>query len=215
MHTTQSQGLYRTAAVAAAAGAIFVLAMMTITIVSGTGFQDFETILATGSIEAYNAKIGVTGLVLKTIYPLDTLYVISYVTLTFVMAQVAFDRRFAAILAMAVALVLAMLDFVENNHLIAMADGVQHGFTVSFDRIVNQTVITQTKFNFGLLLTFTLSFLIPFRGALAQVARWLPRLIVVVAPVALLTPITTIAYLFMNIGLGMALALLFWREAAS
>jgi hypothetical protein len=114
------------------------------------------------------------------------------------MAQTAPIRGFSW-LALIVVLITGSLDFVENNLILANAGRAELDYSISGIQIHVGTVLTQTKFNFGLLLTLCISFLIPFETTLGTATRWLARILAVIAPVALLTPETTLLYIAMNI----------------
>jgi hypothetical protein len=172
--------------------------MVSITIAYGTGFQEFESLQTHKTPELYSAKIADAASVLRILYPLDTLYVFSYVILVFAMAQTAPIRGFAW-LALIVVFITGSLDFVENNLILANAGRAELDYSISGIQIHVGTVLTQTKFNFGLLLTLCISFLIPFETTLGTATRWLARILAVIAPVALLTPETTLLYIAMNI----------------
>ncbi len=207
--------LYRTLiAFAGVAGATLVTLMVGISITQGIGYQDFESILRFGDIAVYTAQIAEAAPVLRWIYPLDTLYIFSYLIMVFAMAQLAVERPNIARLAIIAVLATAFLDFVENNHIMSMANAAERGFGVAIEQITLESVITQTKFNAGLLLTLCLSFLIPVGGTVSFVARWLARGLVLCAPVALLTPATTLLYISMNIGLAGLIAVIYGGAAS-
>lgn len=204
------QDLRRLVAVSAAIGATLVATMVAISMQNGTGFQDFESILRHNTPEAFSAAIIDAAPVLRLIYPLDTMYIFSYVTMVFAMVQLLPDRRMASILALIAVMMTAGLDFIENNHILAMAAAAERGVMPDMARITFETVVTQSKFNFGLLLTLTLSFLILQESRVAAVTRWLARAVVLFAPVALLSPVTTLLYLTMNIARGYLIAATYW-----
>ena len=207
---TQDQ-TFRQAALAALAGAGFVITMLSLTILNGVGYQDFECLLRFGTPQAYGDNLAHAAPVLRMLYPIDTLYIFSYVLLVFAMVHCVPERRAAGQLAIIAVLATAGFDFVENNFILAMANGAERGNVPSLANITFETTITQIKFNCGLLLTLSLSFLIPFQGKLAAVSRWLPRAAVVVGPFAILSPETVLIYLAMNIGLGVCIGILYWQ----
>lgn len=206
--------LPRLVALCAGFGATMVALMVGISVQYGTGFQDFESILRHGTPAAYGAAIADAAPVLRLIYPLDTMYIVSYVTMVFALVQLVPERRMAGLLAVIAVLMTAGLDFIENNHILAIAAAAERGVLPGMARITFETVVTQSKFNFGLLLTLTLSFLILQDGRTADVTRWLARAVVALAPVALLSPVTTLIYLSMNIGLGYLIAYLYWPRSS-
>lgn len=206
MQTINDKTLNKWIASSAGAGGILVALVIGLTITMGNGYQDFESILRYGDIDIYNAQIITAIPVLKLIYPVDTMYVFSYVTMVFALVQAAKDRKAIGILAMTVVTILAALDFIENNHIIALANNAKLGYEASIGQVTFETIITQTKFNFGLLLTLALSFLITIQTKAATITRWLARFIVLCAPVALLTPLTTLIYIAMNIGLAVMIS---------
>lgn len=206
--------LPRLVALCAGFGATMVALMVGISVQNGTGFQDFESILRHGTPEAYGAAIADAAPVLRLIYPLDTMYIFSYVTMVFALVQLVPERRMAGLLAVIAVLMTAGLDFIENNHILAIAAAAERGVLPDMARITFETVVTQSKFNFGLLLTLTLSFLILQDGRAADVTRWLARAVVALAPVALLSPVTTLIYLSMNIGLSYLIAYLYWPRSS-
>lgn len=207
-------GLAKTVSVLAGAGALAVLAMIGISIANGVGFQDFESILKFGNMPTYNEMIAKAAPVLRTIYPIDTVYVLCYTVMTFSIIQLAPDKKLLGILAAISVSVVAILDFVENNHIIAMANAVERGYEIPYLQVITENVITQVKFNSGLMLTLALSFLFPDAGRVSTVAKWLARITVVFAPVALLTPLTTLIYLTMNIVLAAMISFIYARFRA-
>lgn len=189
---------YKIVQASAMVGALLVFVMVSITIAYGTGFQEFESLQTHMTAEVYSAEIADAALVLRLLYPLDTLYVFSYVVLIAAMAHDAPIRGFAW-LALIVVLITGSLDFIENNLILANANSAELGSSIGGMQIHIGTILTQTKFNFGLLLTFSISFLIPFETSLGKATRWLARILAVIAPMALLTPATTLLYIVMNI----------------
>ncbi|WP_303503734.1 hypothetical protein [Cognatishimia sp. 1_MG-2023] len=205
----------RVVAVAASCGAILVCLIVGITLVNGTGYQDFESIRNYRTVDEYAARLATSSSVLRAIYPLDTLYIFAYLIMVFAMVLATGQTTPVGILACVAALGTASLDFIENNHILAMAAAVERGYEVSMGRVTFETVITQTKFNFGLLLTLCLSFLLPGHTKGGLCARWLARALVVLAPVALLSPIATLAYISMNILFAGIIAAVFFQASSS
>lgn len=197
--TQLSQTMARTAAVTAAFATVAVVAMIGITIANGVGFQDFESLLRFDEIEIYTQNIAKAAPVLRTLYPIDTLYVLSYVIMTFAIIHLAPERSVFGNLAGGIVVILALLDLVENNHIIAMASAAERGLPIAAIEVTIEHVITQVKFNTGLLLTLSLSFLFPQIGRISVFASWFARAVVVFAPIALLNPVTTLIYLSMNV----------------
>jgi len=203
---------YQIVAYASGICALLVCLIVGISVYHGTGYQDFESMLRFGDIEIYNEKIAEALPVLRSIYPIDTLYIFGYLIMVFSMVQVVQNRKTLGLLSMIAVVVLAFLDFVENNHILAMANNAALGLRIEASQVTLETVITQTKFNFGLLLTLMISFLIPDGTRTGMLARWFARFLVLCAPVAILTPTTTLLYITMNVALGAVISVVYARE---
>lgn len=191
--------------VSAAASAICLLTMVMATIANGTGVQDFASLLTHQTIEQYNSSLVEAAPSLRMIYPIDTLYVLSYTIMVVTMSHTS-QIRSLAWLAIVAVLLNTLLDFVESNSVLANATSAVLGYPVSVSQVQFGSLISQTKFNIGLLVTLTISFLIPFHTGPSGVTRWFAHILVVAAPAALLTPTTTLIYVNMNVFLFIMIA---------
>lgn len=203
MHTYQQDTFdHRVVTIASAAGATLVCFMVGITLANGVGFQDFESLARFNTVESYNTALVDAGPVLRMIYPLDTTYILAYTTMTYAMVKIAKDAKVFGMLALIAAFMTGLLDFIENNHILSMLTQAEINQSIDISQVTLETVITQTKFNFGLMLTLALSFLIPSDTRVGFSAVWLARALVIAAPVALLAPATTLLYITMNVVFG-------------
>lgn len=198
----------------ALAAGILLIAMVAITLIDGTGFNNFESLSVFGTPALFASHIVDAGATLRKIYPLDTMYIFAYTVMVFALLQIKPHGMFSVLSIIAV-LGTGILDFVENNHIIAMLLAAENGSVPSVGEITFQTVVTQTKFNFGLLLTLSFSFILPFTGRLAVFFRWFARGLVLIAPIALLTPLTTFMYICANLCLFVFIAILAFGRVRS
>ena len=210
---TQRQAIARLTGLAAGLGALLVLTMVGIIAANGVGPNDFESLIRFGTPAVFAEQIAIHLSMLRTIYPFDTIYVLAYVTMTFGMIVYRGQITPFGVLAIIAVLATALLDFVENNHIIAMGIAASNGIAPSATEITVQTVITQTKFNAGLLLTFVISILLDVDSRLALATRWLARLLIPGAVVAMLAPSTTLLYISANIILFALMAVIFLRRS--
>lgn len=216
MPTIQNQQHYHwVVAFASTFCGVLVFAIVGLTLANGVGYQDFESFSRYQDIELYNAALVEAARTLRLIYPLDTLYIFGYLIMTFAMVQISKESTFCGVLALIAALMTGGLDFIENNHILLMAQNAEIGHMNSPAQVSFGAVVTQTKFNFGLLLTLCISFLIPADTKAGIAARWLARLLVLCAPVALLTPPTTLLYIAMNIILAGLIAFTYGMRQSS
>jgi hypothetical protein len=135
--------------IAIACGAMFTLAaMMALTAATGVSQETFEVVL---SSTEYSTGLRDHALVLRALFALDSAFLVLYATL---IAEVA--RRYArpgtrmiAGIAIGAIIATALLDMIEDHHILAMVRGAVRGIDASDGRIAFQHALSQTKFHLG------------------------------------------------------------------
>jgi hypothetical protein len=156
-----------------AAASIAVLAtMVAITVATGVSQETFEIARHPA---VYTAELRAYAAPLRALFGLDSAFLVLYSTLL-----VLFARRLAtpdtrAMLAIAIGGVLAtaVLDMVEDHHILAMLRGAERGVDATAAQIAFQHALSQVKFHLSYLALFLLGLHVPRRTRAGTVLAWL------------------------------------------
>jgi len=123
-----------------------VLVVMTvISLVTGASQEAFEHV---ASPTVYAHEILQHADALRAVFALDIAFLILYTSFFAALAKYLGERgRPFVRLAFAFMVATAVLDIIEDHHIVAMLDAVEKGITPSASEIVAQAVISSTKFS--------------------------------------------------------------------
>jgi len=136
------------------------LAMVAITYVSGVSQETFEIVREPS---VYAADLVAHAAPLRALFGIDTAFLVLYATLL-VLVAVRFttpENRALATIAIGAVLATALLDMVEDHHILAMLRGAECGITPSAGQVEVQHAISQVKFNLGYFAEFLIGLSIP------------------------------------------------------
>ncbi|HEY0254787.1 MAG TPA: hypothetical protein VGC41_24845 [Kofleriaceae bacterium] len=153
--------------------AIAVLALMVgITLATGVSQETFEISLAPAS---YGAGLREYALPLRALFGLDSVFLILYATLFVVFAQVIATPPWRGILHIATGAMLAtaVLDMIEDHHILALLRAAVRGDDPSAGAITAEHVISQVKFHLGYLGEVMIGLALPRRTTAAKVLSFL------------------------------------------
>jgi len=204
-----------TAALAVAAIACLV-AMVAITLASGVSQETFEIVRAP-AVSA--ADLRAHGGAMRALFGIDSAFLVFY-SVFFIGFARRLDRpevRLYLRLGLGFVLATAVLDMVEDHHIMAMLLGAQGGDTPSAGEIALQHTLSQVKFHLSYLGLFLLGLAVP-RDHLAGIAlalvltvgQTVSGAILFVAPASMLPAMNLNRWI--GFVLGFALALLVLRR---
>jgi hypothetical protein len=124
------------------------LAMIVLTIASGVSQETFEVVL---SPSEYTAGLRAHALVLRALFGLDSAFLILYASSItgFALRYVTPHNRVVLGLAIGAIVLTALLDMIEDHHILALVRGVVRDIDASSDHIAFQHTLSQTKFHLG------------------------------------------------------------------
>ena len=210
---TSSRPFDPIAALAAAAIACLV-AMVAITLASGVSQETFEIVRAPS---AYAADLRAHGGALRALFGVDSAFLVLYAAF-FVGFARRLDRpdlRIFVRLGLGFVLATAVLDMVEDQHIMAMLLGAQGGEQPGAGEIALQHTLSQVKFHLSYLGLFLLGLAVP-RDTLAGVALALiltvgqtaTGAVLFVAPAAMLPMMNLSRWIGFVLGFALALVVL-------
>jgi hypothetical protein len=135
-------------------------AMIAITLGSGVSQESFEIVR---SPAVYAAELAAHPGALRALFGIDAVFLVLYATL-FVVAGRALEvpaTRTLVTLAIGAMLGTAVLDMVEDHHILAMLYGVEAGTTPTTGQLAFQHTLSQVKFNVSYLGLFALGLAVP------------------------------------------------------
>jgi hypothetical protein len=153
-----------------ALAAIAVLAVMVgITFATGVSQETFEIVRAPA---AYGAGLREFAGPLRALFGLDSAFLILYATLFILFAQHIATPPWRLVLGIAIGAILAtaVLDMIEDHHILAMIRG---GNDPSAGEITAEHVISQVKFHLGYLGEVLIGLALPRRTTAAKVLAFL------------------------------------------
>ncbi|MCU1282788.1 MAG: hypothetical protein JWM53_6334 [bacterium] len=156
-----------------ALAAIVVLAIMVgITLATGVSQETFEISLAPTD---YGAGLREFALPLRALFGLDSAFLILYTTLFVVFAQHIATPPWRLVLGIATGAILAaaVLDMIEDHHILAMLRAAVRGDDPSAGEIAAEHVISQVKFHVAYLGEVLIGLALPRRTTAAKVLAFL------------------------------------------
>ena len=150
-----------TVSIARAAMGVLV-AMIVITAVTGVSQETFEIVREPA---VYGADLRRFELPLRALFGLDSGFLILYATLL-VLVAIRFmtaDNRIVLAIAIGAILTTAMLDMIEDHHILAMLRAAVFGNDPSTGQIVFEHTLSQVKFNIGYFAEFLIGLSLPRR----------------------------------------------------
>jgi hypothetical protein len=143
--------------------AIAILAVMVaITLSAGVSQETFEI---ARSPAVYSADLRRFAAPLRALFGLDSAFLIVYAALLIAFANRIStpDNRIAIAIAIGAIVATAVLDMVEDHHILAMLRGVEHGVEPTAGQIAFQHTESQVKFHLSYLGLFLLGLHVPRR----------------------------------------------------
>jgi hypothetical protein len=148
------------------AAAALLLAQIAVTFASGAAQEPLERVLAPA---AYQAVLLAHPGALRAVFTLDSVFLVLYATffvqLARVIAPPASRARPLAAIAVAAMLGTALLDMIENQHILSLLDGAEHGLVPDASAIVWQAGASQLKFHLSYFAVFLFGLALPRRTA--------------------------------------------------
>jgi len=182
---------HRTTALALAAIGCLV-AMVAITLATGVSQETFEIVRSPAD---YAARLAAHPDALRALFAIDAAFLVLYATLFVVAGRALETPATRALVSLAIAAMLgtAVLDMIEDHHILAMLYGVESGISPTGGELVFQHTLSQVKFNLSYLGLFGLGLAVP-RATLAgralalllTVGTLVQGAVLYAAPVALL-----------------------------
>jgi hypothetical protein len=135
-------------------------AMVTISVVTGASQEAFEIVR---SPEIYAADLAAHAGALRALFGIDSVFLILYATLFVVFGQHIQTAATRTLVTLAIAAMLgtAVLDMVEDHHILAMLYGVESGTRPTAGELAFQHTLSQVKFNVSYLGLFSLGLCVP------------------------------------------------------
>lgn len=142
--------------------------MAATTFVTGVSQEEFEVVR---SVDDYGARIAASEPVLRILMATDALFLSLYAGFFVVLVGVHREGAitWAARAAMVTLLAVAVLDAVEDHHILALARAATLGHGPTMEQIVWQQVESQTKFNLSYVGLVLLGLGLPRRDRLERV----------------------------------------------
>jgi hypothetical protein len=182
------------AALAFLASAI-VLVMVVAIIASGFSQEFFELAPSPASV-ADQLRAPAHTLGLRINLGLDNLFIVAYAAFFVLLAVRLRTLLSPAIIAVALAALLltALLDAIENHHILLMLQDFQHGAPISADELQWQMLVSNVKFHASYVGVFLFAFGFYRLGGLARVIAWLLWLgYVPLGMITFVVPVETVA----------------------
>lgn len=146
-----------------AAGAIACLfAMVAITIATGVSQEQFET---ARPVAGYAADLVDNAGAVRAVFAVDTVFLVLYSAFFFLFGQRVVTDATRTMIAIAVGAILltALLDMIEDHHILAMLGSSEAGAPPSAGELALQHTISQVKFNVSYLGLFLFGLAVPRR----------------------------------------------------
>jgi len=146
--------------------------MVGITLATGVSQETFEIALAPAD---YGAGLRHFALPLRALFGLDSIFLILYTALFVVFAQHIATPPWRLVLGIATGAILAtaLLDMIEDHHILAMLRGAVRGDDPGAGQIAVEHVISQVKFHLGYLAEVLIGLALPRRTLAAKVLAFL------------------------------------------
>jgi len=209
---TQSQPWNRITVLALAA-LVCLLAMVTITLGSGVSQETFEIVRAP---DRYAAQLVAHAGTLRLLFAIDAAFLVIYAVLFVELGRAFVTAATRALILVAVGALLAtaVLDMVEDHHILAMLYGAELGAVPSSGELALQHTLSQVKFNLSYLGLFGLGLSVPrdtragrALAALLTVGVLAQCVAIYAAPVARLPILDLVRWLGFVVGFALVIAL--------
>jgi hypothetical protein len=140
-------------------------AMIAITSVSGVSQESFEI---ARSPEVYAAELMAHPGAIRALFGIDSAFLVLYATLFAVAGRTLETSATRALVTLSIAAMLgtAVLDMIEDHHILAMLYGIESGSSPTAGQLAFQHTLSQVKFNVSYLGLFLLGLAVP-RATLA------------------------------------------------
>ncbi|HEY4176441.1 MAG TPA: hypothetical protein VGM90_06405 [Kofleriaceae bacterium] len=139
----------------AAAAIATLLVMVTLSAVTGISQETFEIVLSPAD---YSAGLRDHALLLRALFGLDSAFLILYASLItgFALRYVTPQNRVLIGVAIGAIVLTALLDMIEDHHILALMRGALRGIDATSDQIAFEHTLSQTKFHLGYFAEFLL-----------------------------------------------------------
>ncbi|HEY4242353.1 MAG TPA: hypothetical protein VGM88_21195 [Kofleriaceae bacterium] len=156
----------------ALAAIVVLAAMVAITLATGVSQETFEVALAPAD---YGAGLRAFALPLRALFGLDSAFLILYATLFILFAQHIASPPWRLVLRIAIGAILAaaVLDMIEDHHILAMQRAALRGDDPGVGEIAVEHVISQVKFHLAYLAEVLIGLALPRRTTAAKVLAFL------------------------------------------
>lgn len=177
------------------ATSVLAAGLLIASLATGVTQESFEVVA--GSAD-FAKRLLASGAALRLIFAIDFIFIAAYTGFFLAWAADQRDRgadRWALLAGLAAMLAVAVLDLIEDSHILSMLRTSEHGIALSDGAIAWQMLISQIKFLLSYISIALLALTWPARGAFANAVRWLLILqlpfgvAIFTAPDALLPPL--------------------------
>lgn len=146
----------------ALAAATCLVAMVAITAVTGVSQETFEIVRRPA---VYAAELRAHPVALRALFGIDTAFLVLYsaMFLYFARAIATPETRSLLLVGIGAVFATAVLDMIEDHHILAMLYGAEDGTVPSAGQLAFQHTLSQVKFNMSYLGQFLLGLAIPLR----------------------------------------------------
>jgi hypothetical protein len=144
----------------ALAALAMLVAMITVTVITGTSQETFEVFRAPGD---YTSRLLDHPGALRLLFGLDSAFIVFYTAFFILFARriVTPDTRTVVWLALGALLVTAVLDMIEDHSILSMLYGAENGVQPSSGHLAFQHVLSSTKFHFSYVGLFLVGLCVP------------------------------------------------------
>jgi hypothetical protein len=149
------------------AAAIALAAQIAVTLATGAAQEPLERVLAPA---AYAATLLAHPTALRVVFTIDSVFLVLYaaffVQLARTLAPAGSRERTLAALAAAAMLLTALLDAIENQHILSLLAAAERGLAIDPSAIVAQAAASQVKFHVSYFAVFVIGLMLPRGRAL-------------------------------------------------
>jgi hypothetical protein len=149
------------------AAAALLVAQIVVTLATGAAQEPLERVLAPA---AYAQTLLAHPTALRVVFSIDSVFLVLYaaffVQLARTLAPTGSTRRTLALLAGGAMLLTALLDAIENQHILSLLAAAEHGLALDASSIVTQAAASQVKFMASYFAVFVFGLILPMRGAM-------------------------------------------------
>lgn len=212
------QTYQRTLVLLGLAGAAVALALLLTSLLAGGSQETFQVVRP---VEAYTALLKSQAFGLRLSFTLDDIFIVLYTaffTLLIIILKEQADRSVVN-LALSAILLTAVLDAVENAHILTMLAQAEAGLTIPLSEIAWQMASSQVKFLSSYLSIFLIGLIFPRETLLEKITAWsflytqLPLgVLILTLPREWAAPLVIVRAVFFIVGLLLT-AKIFWDRS--